>query len=282
MYNEIVQMKAEMVELLAKAQEAAEKAEEERKAAEAAALAAAKYEALIQLSQVDLTGYTPEQEAAAKAILKEAREAIEAAETRDAVATILADTLKAVADVKTQQSTADTFQDVNKDAWYYPGVDYMVRRGYMKGLETDVFGVNGVMTRGQMVTILYRIAGQPSIEGLTNPFTDVAENRFYTDAVIWAIVLVLVLYAHPNGSVTRQQVATILYRFSGEKAPEKDLLGNYPDGDKVSSYAKEAMNWAISQGIIMGVAGGGKTTLSPAATATRAQMATILQRYLEK
>ncbi len=287
MYNEIVQMKAEMVELLAKAQKAAEKAEEERKAAEAAALAAAKYEALIQLSQVDLTGCTPEQEAAAKAILAKAREDIQAAETRDDVAAILAETLKAVADAKTQQSTADTFLDVKKSAWYYPGVDYMVRKGYMKGLEANVFGVDGVMTRGQMVTILYRIAGQPSIEGLTNPFTDVAENRFYTDAVIWAAANGIVMgiaegVFDPNGSVTRQQVATILYRFSGEKAPEQDLLGNYPDGGKVSPYAKEAMNWAVSQGIIMGVANEGKTTLSPAATATRAQMATILQRYLEK
>lgn len=288
MYNEIVQMKAEMVELLAKAQKAAEKAEEERKAAEAAALAAAKYEALIQLSQVDLTGCTPEQEAAAKAILAKAREAIQAAETRDAVASILAETLKAVADAKTQQgSPADAFQDVKKDTWYYPGVDYMVRKGYMKGLETDVFGVNGIMTRGQMVTILYRIAGEPSTEGMTNPFTDVAENRFYTDAVIWAASNGIVMgikegIFDPNGSVTRQQVATILYRFSGEKASDQDLLGNYPDGDKVSSYAREAMNWAISQGIVMGVADGGKTTLSPAATATRAQMATILQRYLEK
>lgn len=287
MYNEIVQMKAEMVELLAQAQKAAEKAEEERKAAEAAALAAAKYEALIQLSQVDLTGYTAEQEAAAKAILTKARQAIQAAETRDEVAAILAETLKAVADAKTQQGAADTFRDVKKDAWYYPGVDYMVRKGYMKGLETDVFGVSGVMTRGQMVTILYRIAGEPSIKGLTNPFTDVAENRFYTDAVIWAASNGIVMgigegIFDPNGSVTRQQVATILYRFSGEKTSEQNLLGNYPDGDKVSSYAKEAMNWAVSQGIIMGVANEGKTTLSPAATATRGQMATILQRYLEK
>ena len=142
------------------------------------------------------------------------------------------------------------------------------------------------MTRGQMVTILYRIAGEPSVEGLENPFKDVAKDRYYTDAVIWAAANGVVQGSgkgvfDPQGSVTRQQVATILYRYSGEEAVSEDLLSGYPDGDQVATYAREAMNWAVSQGIILGVANGEGATLNPVATATRAQMATIFLRYLE-
>ena len=163
----------------------------------------------------------------------------------------------------------------------------MVRQGYMDGMGGGLFGVNGTMTRGQMVTILYRIAGKPSVEGLENPFRDVAEGRYYTDAVIWAAANGIVegmeegVFA-PEGAVTRQQVAVILYRHSGAEAGNEDLLSSYPDGKQVAPYARQAMNWAVSQGLIRGVENGGVTTLSPAATATRAQMATIFLRYLEQ
>lgn len=110
---------------------------------------------------------------------------------------------------------SDLFQDVARGAWYHDGVDYMVRRGYMEGVGNNLFAVNGTMTRGQMVTILYRIAGKPTVEGLENPFKDVADGKFYTDAVIWAAENGIVEgngdgTFNPNGFITRQQVAVIL------------------------------------------------------------------------
>ena len=292
-YNEIVQIKAEMVEFLADAQKAAEKAEEERKAAEEAqkkaeeaALAAAKSQALIELALMDTTGCNAEQKEAAAAVLAAAREAIQAAETREEVAALLAEAQEAMEEAMNLVCASDLFRDVAENTWYHEGVDYMVRQGYMDGMGGGLFGVNGTMTRGQMVTILYRIAGKPSVEGLENPFRDVAEGRYYTDAVIWAAANGIVegmeegVFA-PEGAVTRQQVAVILYRHSGAEAGNEDLLSSYPDGKQVAPYARQAMNWAVSQGLIRGVENGGVTTLSPAATATRAQMATIFLRYLE-
>ena len=293
-YNEIVQIKAEMVEFLADAQKAAEKAEEERKAAEEAqkkaeeaALAAAKSQALIELALMDTTGCNAEQKEAAAAVLAAAREAIQAAETREEVAALLAEAQEAMEEAMNLVCASDLFRDVAENTWYHEGVDYMVRQGYMDGMGGGLFGVNGTMTRGQMVTILYRIAGKPSVEGLENPFRDVAEGRYYTDAVIWAAANGIVegmeegVFA-PEGAVTRQQVAVILYRHSGAEAGNEDLLSSYPDGKQVAPYARQAMNWAVSQGLIRGVENGGVTTLSPAATATRAQMATIFLRYLEQ
>ena len=293
-YNEIVQIKAEMVEFLADAQKAAEKAEEERKAAEEArkkaeeaALAAAKSQALIELALMDTTGCNAEQKEAAAAVLAAAREAIQAAETREEVAALLAEAQEAMEEAMNLVCASDLFRDVAENTWYHEGVDYMVRRGYMDGMGGGLFGVNGTMTRGQMVTILYRIAGKPSVEGLENPFRDVAKGRYYTDAVIWAAANGIVegmeegVFA-PEGAVTRQQVAVILYRHSGAEAGNEDLLSSYPDGKQVAPYARQAMNWAVSQGLIRGVENGGVTTLSPAATATRAQMATIFLRYLEQ
>ena len=161
----------------------------------------------------------------------------------------------------------------------------MVRRGYMDGMGGGLFGVNGTMTRGQMVTILYRIAGKPSVEGLENPFRDVAEGRYYTDAVIWAAANGMVgawkRACLPRGAVTRQQVAVILYRHSGAEAGNEDLLSSYPDGKQVAPYARQAMNWAVSQGSDPGRGEWRSDHPEPPATATRAQMATIFLRCLE-
>ena len=163
----------------------------------------------------------------------------------------------------------------------------MVNSGYMMGMSDTVFGISGSVTRGQLVTLLYRVAGAPGVEGLENPFTDVEAGRFYTDAVIWAANNGIVsgvtedTFA-PNGAITRDQIATILYRFDKAEPAAEDNLKQFPDGEKVSGYAKDAMNWAVSQGLISGIANGEETTLSATATATRAQIAVILFRYLEK
>ena len=300
-YAEIVAMKAEMVEYLAQAQAAAEKAEEERKKAEEerkkaeeerkkaekAALASAKYYNLIQLSQVDLSGMNGEQRAAAEEVLAEAREAISSAATIEEANAALDAALSALEEIQNRLCASDKFTDVAPKAWYYEGIDFMVNSGYMMGMSDTVFGISGSVTRGQLVTILYRVAGAPGVEGLENPFTDVEAGRFYTDAVIWAANNGIVsgvtedTFA-PNRAITREQIATILYRFDKAEPAAEDNLKQFPDGEKVSGYAKDAMNWAVSQGLISGIANGEETTLSATATATRAQIAVILFRYLEK
>ena len=292
-YGEIVKIKAEMVEFLADAQKAAEEAEaaqkaaeEAQKKAEEAALASAKYYALMELIQVDTSACNAEQKQAVEAVQAEAREAVEAAESREEVEAILAEARKALQDAMNLVCASEMFEDVALDAWYHEGVDYMVRGGYMEGVSSGIFGINSQLTRGQLVTILYRIAGEPSVEGLENPFEDVQAGRYYTEAVIWAAGEGIVEGTsegifRPEKMVTREQLATILYRYSGESAVEEDVLAGYPDGGKVSTFAKEGMNWAVSKGLITGVANGTVTTLNPRGAATRAQIATILMRFLE-
>ena len=162
----------------------------------------------------------------------------------------------------------------------------MVRNSYMNGVSDTVFSVNGKVTRGQLVTILYRIAGMPSVEGLENPFQDVSAGKFYTDAVIWAFHEGIVTGASetsfaPDAAITREQIATILYRYDGENAVQEDKLSGFSDGANVSNFAKDAMNWAVANGLINGISSGETTILSAKTTATRGQMATILMRLLE-
>ena len=306
MYAEIVEIKAEMVDYLAKAQVAAEEAEEERKKAEEAqkqaeeerkkaeeaqkkaeeaALASAKYRALIELAAVDTSAYNAEQKEAAKAILAEAREAIDAAVTTEEADKALETALAALAEVEKLICASDLFTDVAQEAWYHKGVDFMVRNTYMNGVSETIFSVNGKVTRGQVVTILYRIAGMPSVEGLENPFQDVSAGKFYTNAVTWAFNEGIVMGTSetifaPDVSITREQIAAILYRYDGENTVKEDNLSDFSDGTNVSNFAKDAMNWAVANGLINGIGTGETATLSAKTTATRSQIAVILMRYL--
>ena len=306
MYAEIVEIKAEMVDYLAKAQVAAEEAEEERKKAEEAqkqaeeerkkaeeaqkkaeeaALASAKYRALIELAAVDTSAYNAEQKEAAKAILAEAREAIDAAVTTEEADKALETALAALAGVEKLICASDLFTDVAQEAWYHEGVDFMVRNSYMNGVSETIFSVNGKVTRGQVVTILYRIAGMPSVEGLENPFQDVSAGKFYTNAVTWAFNEGIVMGTSetifaPDVSITREQIAAILYRYDGENTVKEDNLSDFSDGTNVSNFAKDAMNWAVANGLINGIGTGETATLSAKTTATRSQIAVILMRYL--
>jgi len=176
-----------------------------------------------------------------------------------------------------------TFSDLNPDQWYHEAVDYVLKHGLMNGVAADTFAPNGTLTRAQLVTILYRLEGEPSVEGLVNPFTDVAEGQWYTDAIIWAADAGVVngvtkTVFNPNGAITREQIATILYRYAGSEKVEDNCLADFADAGKVSAYAVDAMNWAVANGLITGM---DETTLAPTATATRAQIATILMRYCE-
>ncbi|MBQ7872323.1 MAG: S8 family serine peptidase [Oscillospiraceae bacterium] len=175
----------------------------------------------------------------------------------------------------------DAFTDLDKAQWYHAGVDFVLDEGLMKGMSDTEFAPNGEVTRAQLVTILYRLEGQPSIEGLENPFEDVAEKDWFYDAVVWAVNNGVVngtseTTIDPNAAITREQIAAILFRYAGAEAVEEDYLEDFSDADKISAYALDAMNWAVANGLITGMGDG---TVAPRATATRAQIATILMRY---
>ena len=289
-YQKVVEIKAELINYLAEAQAAAEKAEEERKAAEEArkaaeeaALAASKYTATFELAQLlheseTLTGHAREDYAN---VIEDAKAAIEAAKTPEEVDEILAAAREAL---KTAGCPSTNFTDVEENGWYHTGVDFMVRNGFMNGVADDAFDVDGNLTRAQLVTILYRIAGEPESTA-TNPFADVADGQWYTNAVIWAAENGIVKGVNtttfaPNDQITREQIATILFRYAKAEKVEGKLAG-FPDAEKVSDYAADAMAWAVEQGLINGISeSDGKTYLAPQETATRAQIAVILMRYL--
>ncbi|MFR4993678.1 MAG: S-layer homology domain-containing protein [Oscillospiraceae bacterium] len=289
-YQKVVEIKAELIDYLAEAQAAAEKAEAERKAAEEArkaaeeaALAASKYAASFELAQLlheseTLTGHAREDYAK---VIEDAKAAIEAAKTPEEVDEILAAAREAL---KTAGCPSTNFTDVEENGWYHTGVDFMVRNGFMNGVADDAFDVDGNLTRAQLVTILYRIAGEPESTA-TNPFADVADGQWYTNAVIWAAENGIVKGVNtttfaPNDQITREQIATILFRYAKAEKVEGKLAG-FPDAGKVSDYAADAMAWAVEQGLINGISeSDGKTYLAPQETATRAQIAVILMRYL--
>ena len=289
-YQKVVEIKAELINYLAEAQAAAEKAEAERKAAEEArkaaeeaALAASKYTATFELAQLlheseTLTGHAREDYAK---VIEDAKAAIEAAKTPEEVDEILAAAREAL---KTAGCPSTNFTDVEENGWYHTGVDFMVKNGFMNGVADDAFDVDGNLTRAQLVTILYRIAGEPESTA-TNPFADVADGQWYTNAVIWAAENGIVKGVNtttfaPNDQITREQIATILFRYAKAEKVEGKLAG-FPDAEKVSDYAADAMAWAVEQGLINGISeSDGKTYLAPQETATRAQIAVILMRYL--
>ena len=289
-YQKVVEIKAELIDYLAEAQAAAEKAEAERKAAEEArkaaeeaALAASKYAASFELAQLlheseNLTGHAREDYAK---VIEDAKAAIEAAKTPEEVTAVLNAAREAL---KTAGCPSTNFTDVEENGWYHTGVDFMVRNGFMNGVADDAFDVDGNLTRAQLVTILYRIAGEPESTA-TNPFADVADGQWYTNAVIWAAENGIVKGVNtttfaPNDQITREQIATILFRYAKAEKVEGKLAG-FPDAEKVSDYAADAMAWAVEQGLINGISeSDGKTYLAPQETATRAQIAVILMRYL--
>ena len=181
------------------------------------------------------------------------------------------------------------FTDVSATSWAKSGIDYVVSYGYMNGTGNgSTFIPTGTMSRSMIVTVLYRIAGQPT-HSMDNPFTDVDEG-WYHDAVLWAYENGIVTGTSattfaPDGDVTREQMATFLYRFAkymGYDTSESADLSTFPDSSKVGSWAKDALAWANAEGFITGAKGSdGVTVLNPQGAATREQVATILMRFCQ-
>lgn len=187
-----------------------------------------------------------------------------------------------------QQTASSQFTDVSGSyKWAANSVDFMYMNDIIKGNNTKnpkLFGPGAKMTRAMLVTVLYRAAGEPTVTGITNKFTDNKQGQYYYNAVLWASNMGIVNGAtattfDPNGNVTREQIAAILYRYEGSPTVTGSLSG-YPDQAQVSSFAVTAMQWAVGTGIITGVTSGGKTTLSAKGNATRAQVAVMLHRFL--
>ncbi|HIU71770.1 MAG TPA: S-layer homology domain-containing protein, partial [Candidatus Galloscillospira excrementipullorum] len=178
------------------------------------------------------------------------------------------------------------FTDVEEGAWYYDAVAYVYDKGMMTGVTDTTFEPDATTTRGMIVTMLYRLEGEPAVDNAA-AFADVAAGAWYEKAVAWASQNGIVngygddLFG-PNDAITREQMAAILFRYAQYKGLEavtlEENLGAFEDAGQISEYAVQAFNWVVGQGLMTGVT---DTTLEPASSATRAQVATILMRYCE-
>ena len=177
------------------------------------------------------------------------------------------------------------FTDVNEGDWFHDAVRYVYDNGLMDGVGDGQFAPNATTNRAMVVTILYRLAGEPDVSGDVG-FTDVAAGQWYTDAVAWAAEKGIVngisdMEFAPSGDLTREQLATILYRYAEsmgyDVSAQADLSG-FPDAGDIQSYATQALSWAVAEGLLQGFE---DDSLQPGGTATRAQIATILMRFCE-
>lgn len=187
------------------------------------------------------------------------------------------------------------FRDMPVPAdWSHEGLDYCIYRGYIAGTSASTVAPTGVCTRAQLVSILYRMQGEPTtVKGyelakLRAPFDDVPRGQWYTDAIWWAKLTGVVAGTSattfdPSGEITREQLAVILYNYTKQFAPGSltatGSLAGFPDAGSVSSWARTEMAWAVGNGLISGTGSGSAAYLSPQGSATRAQVAAILMRF---
>lgn len=178
------------------------------------------------------------------------------------------------------------FADVASDSWYFPAVQFTFGGGLFVGTSNTAFSPNCTMTRAMLVTVLYRLAGKPAIIGSCD-FLDISVNTYYADAVTWASENGIVYGVcdnifNPNGAISREQLAAVLFRYAKYKGYDVSATStpdHYEDAESISDYACKAMQWAVGAGLI---AGRSETRLSPAGTATRAEVAAIFMRFVEK
>lgn len=186
---------------------------------------------------------------------------------------------------ETTVNKVQTFSDVPKSFWGYEYIEAAASKGFVNGMADGTFDPDRDMTRAEFVTMLYRMAGKPTVTEAES-FTDVSTDEWYSDAVNWAAAKSIVngtsdTTFDPNGKVTRQEAMTILFRYSGgASGMEAMLTGIYDsqfiDSDTIAPWAKKAVYWAVYNKIVNGTT---DTTVSPLGTATRAQIAAILVRY---
>jgi hypothetical protein len=184
-----------------------------------------------------------------------------------------------------KMSQLEKFKDVDPALWYAGGIEFVLSRGLFKGVTDETFEPDTAMTRAMLVTVLHRLAGNPGAS-VTELFADVEEGSWFDEAVRWASGKGVVKgYGDstfgPGISLTREQLAVILFRYAGESGYDTSARADltvYSDAAKVSSWAEEAMRWAVAEGLITGTAG---DTLDAGGPAGRAQVATILMRFVQ-
>lgn len=185
-------------------------------------------------------------------------------------------------------AAAQPFEDVYTTSWFRDNVVFVYDNGYMNGINEKTFDPSGEMTRGMMVTVLYRMDGSPEIENSDHGFSDVEDGRYYTDAIAWAkengIVngMTETTFA-PGEPVTRQQAVTIFYRYcvdyKGADGSKQADLDTFPDAAEVKNWAQTGMKWAVANGVITGTAdSGGTVLLNVNGILSRAQCAALIQR----
>ena len=176
------------------------------------------------------------------------------------------------------------FNDISPSNWFYDSVRYVYRNGIMTGLDEMTFGPDVNLSRAHFATILHRLEGSPAIS-YTERFPDVPDGMFYTSPVLWASGAGIV-GGYENGTygvsdnITREQMAVMMYRYAEYKKYDRssfDDLSRFPDRDHVSTFSKEAMQWAVGAGLISGDQG----LINPQGYANRAQCATIIMRFMK-
>ena len=181
---------------------------------------------------------------------------------------------------------ANPFTDVSEKDWFYGDVMFVYENGLMLGTSKTLFSPHGTATRGMMATILWRMEGSPAPKG-KNSFTDVEAGKWYADAITWTAENgIFAGYGKdkfgPDDPITREQLAAIFYRYADYKGYDLTVKGNldkFKDADKITDYAKTAMGWAVGSGLVKGKSG---NLLDPQGTATRAEIAAMLHRFIEK
>ena len=186
-----------------------------------------------------------------------------------------------IAVIPTALAAGGIFSDVPNGAWYADAVDYVYEHGIMNGTSATTFSPNTPMTRAMLVTVLHRAAGSPSAATGT-AFSDVPSNAYYTGAVAWASANGIVTgYGNgrfgSNDPVSRAQIAAILWRYAG--SPSAEAGQDFADESSIPAYASAAVDWARANGVVNGTTG---NRFDPNGNATRAQVATMLHRYLTK
>lgn len=179
------------------------------------------------------------------------------------------------------------FWDVHTDDWFYEQVCYVARNQLMVGTSDTRFSPNQTMSRAMLVTVLYRMAGEPKIPAMFSPFTDVGSNTYYSDAVAWAYTCEIVAGVTetqfaPDADVTREQMVAIFYRYAAFRDYDTKTaapLSRFPDADMASNYAIPALEWGVGTGLISGVATDSGNMLQPNGNATRAEAATVFMQF---
>ena len=187
---------------------------------------------------------------------------------------------------KNPNTGANPFTDVSEKDWFYGDVMFVYENGLMLGTSKTLFSPHGTATRGMMATILWRMEGSPAPKG-KNSFTDVEAGKWYADAITWTAENgIFAGYGKdkfgPDDPITREQLAAIFYRYADYKGYDLTVKGNldkFKDADKITDYAKTAMQWAVGSGLMKGKSG---NLLDPQGTATRAEIAAMLHRFIEK